>query len=373
MLPGWRRRPGSPKLPDEGCFRHNQWLGSVSDSHMNRFAINQVIIYHDETKDVPGRNLKGHILLLVPRRRVSVSNTPLFGKDVVEYSPQRELFQKIEEVRQEFACDGKFHFSEVSGRKWTKYDLAYMRTVEIGVDGLRHKFQEHFLYPLNCKMAVMFYRKLADWSVYGGDSRKEQRLRHDETILRMLLKGAAHYLYDESSMIEVVDIICDGEPEHRPLDEERVVWRLTYDDQYGRVPLRDYVTFSRGASVVHLPSDHKCYEPGSDECIHANLLQMADLLLGSVMRSCYVDITQRASLPRVGEQCTGKRDIIAQPVKEMLGKASRGAGFKNSGHYKSFTINQVDFAGDGISFRRVQPTQVTVEESGALQMRFMFS
>lgn len=338
---------------------------------MDTSSLSQVIIYHDETKNVPGRNFKGHILFFVPRRLISVRSTPLFGTDVVEYLPQIELFDGIACARQEFSCDGKLHFSQISGRKWKKYDFAYRKVTELGVDSLRHKFQKHFLYPLNCKMAVMFYPKLADWSIYGGDSRKEQRLRHDETILRMLLKGAAHYLYDESNVIEIADIFSDGQPDHRRLDEERTVWRLTYDDLYGRAPLRDYVSFSPNASIIHLRSDHKGYERDSDNYIHANLLQISDLLLGSVVRSCFVGITDCTSLPHVDDHCV-KRDVIAHPVKEMLDKVTRGAGFRSSGHCKSFTVNQVEFSADGINFKTVQTTRLPVEDSDALQMRFSF-
>ena len=336
-----------------------------------RSTVNQVVIYHDETKNVADRNFKGHILYFVPVRLVEESSTPLFGSEVVEYSPQGELFRKVEECRREFNCYGKLHFTDISGRKWTRYDYAYRKVVEVGVDSLRHKGQRYFPHPLNCKIAVMFYPKLSDWSIYGGQAKKEQRLRHDETVLRMLLKGAVHYLYDEGNVIEVVKIISDGQPQHRPLDEERVLWRLTYDELYGRAPLRDYVLLASGASIVHLPSDHKQYQPDSEEYVYANLLQVADLLLGSVMRACYVGITECAYVPRVGEECV-KKDVIAQPVKEMLDKVKRGAGFRYSGHYRSFTINQVEFSGGGVHFREVRPAEVVVEDSEALQMRFSF-
>ncbi len=42
---------------------------------------------------------------------------------------------------------------------------------------------------------------------------------------------------------------------------------------------RDYVTFSLDVSITHLLSDHKKYQPDTEEYGHANLLQVADLLL----------------------------------------------------------------------------------------------
>jgi len=336
---------------------------------MNSTSLYRVAIYHDETKDVPERNFKGHVLFFVPITLSVQVETPLFGPDLCEYSPQEMLFKEIMGCRQEFACNGKLHFSEISGQTWKKYDFAYQKAIALTVDALRSKTPSIFSRPLHCKVAIIFYPKGADWRIYGGDSRKEQELRYDETLLRILLKGACHYLYDDSNRVEVVEITSDGDPAHRRLDEERVVWRLTYDDSYGRSPLRGYVSLVRGATITHLPSDHKKHQVNSEEFMHANFLQIADLMLGSIMRACYVGIQPGKSLPRIGDQCV-KKDIIAQPVKEMLDKIKRGAGFKHSGHYKSFAITQVDFNQEGIHFRQVQAIQIQDEES--LQMSFLF-
>jgi len=254
---------------------------------MSSTSLHRVIIYHDETKDVPGRNFKGHVLLFVPVKLSVGSKTPLLGT-FEEYSPREMFLAELIRCRQEFACDGKLHFAEVSGKTWKKYDFAYHKALVLAVDALRSKSPQIFSRPLNFKVAAIFYPKGTDWNIYGGDSRKEQELRHDETLLRILLKGACHYLYDDSNLVEVTKIVSDGNPAHRKLDEDRVVWRLTYDGFYGRSPLRDYVTFSADASIVHLPSDHKNCQPDTEEYKHANFLQIAGLLLGAIMRSCYV-------------------------------------------------------------------------------------
>lgn len=117
------------------------------------------------------------------------------------------FFDELKRCRQEFACDGKLHFAEISGQTWTKYDSAYHKVVALAVDALRSKSSQAFSCPLSCKVAAIFYPKGADWNIYGGDSRKEQKLRHDETLLRILLKGACHYLYDDSNPIEVVKVV----------------------------------------------------------------------------------------------------------------------------------------------------------------------
>lgn len=328
---------------------------------MSSTSHHHVIIYHDETKDVPGRNFKGHVLFFVPVTLSVESETPLLGTFQEEYSPQEMFLSELIRCRQEFACDGKLHFAEISGQTWKKYDYAYQRAVALAVDALRSKFPQIFSRPLGCKVAAILYPKGTDWNIYGGDSRKEQKLRHDETLLRILLKGACHYLYDNSNSIEVVRIISDGDPAHRRLDEDRVVWRLTYDGFYGKSPLRDYVIFSSDVSITHLPSDHKNYQPDTEEYGHANFLQIADLLLGAIMRACYVGTKPIKTLPKIGEHCI-KRDVIAQPVKEMLEKRKRGSGFRYSGHYKSFAVTQVTFGKDGINFQEVQSAHIQDED-----------
>ena len=330
------------------------------------FTLNQEVVYHDETKNVPGRNFKGHVLLFVPVKLTAISQTPLFGTNVVEYSPQQLLFEAVEEARQKYHCDGKLHFSELSGKTWKKYDLAYSEVMLAVVDALRHRFQKR-LYPLQCKVAVMFYPKGADWKIYGEHPRKEQKLRHDETVLRMLLKGAAHYLYDDHNLVEIKNLIADGEAAHRHFNESRIMWRFFYEDAYGRTPLRDYVKISPTASITHLPSNHKLYETGSEEYIHATLLQVSDLLLGTIMRSCYVGLTKVKSLPRINDECN-KRDVVSWPVREMLAKKERGAGFRNSGHYRSFSLTEVKFSRDGVNFREVMPKELVIRDAEGLQM-----
>ena len=138
---------------------------------MSKTSLHQVVIYHDETQ---ADNLKGHGLLFIPVSLVVKSNTPMFASTPEEYSPQKLLLKKLVECRQKFNCDRKLHFAEISGKRWNKYDYAYRKSVELIVDALRHKSPKHFCYPLNCKMAAIFYPKGADLKFYGGDSHKEK-------------------------------------------------------------------------------------------------------------------------------------------------------------------------------------------------------
>lgn len=336
--------------------------------HLNENR-HRVVIYHDEIKEVPGKNLEGHILFFVPIDIHVRSETPFFGIIDDVYSPHKELADILEDCRREFNLDGKLHYSELSGQTWKKYDSGYQRTVSIAVDALRNKSSIFFDRPLNCKMAAIFYPKGADLKIYGGDSKKEKKLRHHETLLRTLIKGACHYLYDSNNPVEIVNLITDGEPFHRHLDSGRVLWRLSYDDFNGRTPLRDYVIFDTSAKLIHLSSDHKKYSPGSEHYVHANYLQVADLLLGSIIRSCYRGFKFRKLLPVIGEPCE-KREIIAMPVKEIIEKKKRGAGFTNSGHYKSFVLTEVNFNRRVISFNELNA--ISVHDEGTKQIAFDF-
>lgn len=332
-------------------------------------SIQRVIVYHDETKDVPGRNLKGHVLFFMPVTLSVESNTPLFGPYQDVYSPLELFMNELTRCRNDFSCDGKFHYSEVSGKTWKKYDFAYHKAIVLATDALRFKSPSIFPRPLRCKVAAIFYPKGADWKIYGGDTRKEKILRHDETLLRILLKGACHYLYDWSNTVEIEKIITDGEPAHRKFNDDRVVWRLTYDDYLGRSPLRDYVTISSDVSIIHLPSDHKKHHPNREEYMHANLLQVTDLLLGAIMRACYVGTKKIKKVPVIDEHCS-KKDVFAQPVKEMLEKRKRGKWFKNSGHYKSFVVTQITFVKDGINFQEVQSAFIQDEDLFSMTLPF---
>ena len=322
-----------------------------------------------KTKRVSNQNLKGHVLFFIPEKLVVNTSTPLFGTAVHEYSPIETFLEKIFGCRDEFHCTGKLHFSDISGKLWRSIDTAYRRMIDITVDALRSKSQQVFPYSLNCKVAAIFYPKKADWNIYSGGSHKEQKLRHDETLLRILLKGAAHYLYDENNLIEVSKIITDGAPEHRPLDEDRIVWRINSDGIRGKVPLRDYVSFAPNASIEHLSSNHGQYHADTEEYKYSNMLQIADLLLGSIMRACYVGNKASKPIPHIGDACV-KKDVIAQPIKEMIEKRKRGSGFKYSGHFKSFVITQTVFNKGGVSFSEVQSIDLQERNSRQISINF---
>ncbi len=311
-----------------------------------------VTVYHDETSDAGPGHLKGHVLFWVPDHIYGEYRTPLFGSEPFEYQPDDLLFTRVKQIRTDNNYDTRFHFCKISGSKWTQWDVPLLEATSVAVDALRRKFQKQFDRPLCCKLAILFYPKKSDLSLYGGSHGKERHQRHDETVLRMLLKGAAHYLYNEDTYINLRRIISDGDPRHRPLDPERIVWRLLADDGGEKVPLREYISFAEDVTIEHVPSNHRLHDEEHAHYRYAHHLQLADLLLGGVIHACHKGC-HTYEPPPLDTPVHNKRDIIATPVKRMLDKQFRGFGFRASGHFRSFTVSQVEFGNEGVIFRQV--------------------
>lgn len=313
----------------------------------SQFENAEITIYHDETKNVQSGNYVGHVLLFVPNKIKINKGTNLFGNDIVEYHPDQLLLDKINQARKENNIqDRKLHFTDISGNKWTTQDEGCLKILHYAVDSLRWKRPEHFDNPLSLKVAVIFYPKKFNKEWYGGIDKKEKTLRYDETVMRMLFKGALHYLYDDVGRVVINNFITDGNPAHRHIDRSRVIERLYDEEFFGRSPLKDNIEISASAKIIPLSSDHKDFEPYSQEYMHANLLQMADLLLGTIIRACYTNIGSPSYSPQIGKflpDTVSKKNIISHPTKLVLDKRKRGGGFQKSGHYKSFSLSHLSF------------------------------
>jgi hypothetical protein len=317
----------------------------------------QVTVYHDETHIVGQR---GHCILFVPNLLTKTTALPLFGTSVHESSPADLFLGRLKEIREGFGITHhKLHFTKLGGSTWTRFDLGLRLVVDMLVDALRHRRCTQFSSPLCFKLAVMLYPGTGERGMYGG-SKREQQLRHDETVLRMLLKGASHFLYSEDDPVLVRRIVSDGEPHHRQLDKSRVVEQLHVEALVGRSPLRGYVDFVDGCTISHVASDHKEHAPGTQDFIDANFLQMADLLLGAALRAREAPGQRWDNAPHIGSRGASKKDVVAHPVREMLCKRGRGRAFEQSGHYRAFTFNEVLFTADGPTFRLVSSTSVPV-------------
>ena len=319
----------------------------------------KVIVYHDETKKIENTNLYGHILLFAPTELKIEKYGTLFGDVVEDYQPITEFHEKIMEIRKRYKAYHKSHFNEIprSG-KWTKYNQCEREFVELGIDALKTKRNSMFKHPLLFKMAIIFY-PLSMLDIYGGD-KKEKRLRYHETLFRMLLKGAVHFLYDKQNHVEILKIISDGNPYHRKLSEDRILWRLIIDDLIGERPLRDYVIIDPDCEIIQQSSNHKDFEENTKEYLHANMLQLADMLLGCVIHSCYKGLRIQNPSPSIGQRVEDKRGIIALPMKEMLDKRKRGRNFKYSSHYKSFSLFLASLNNGKWNFENIM-TKATIE------------
>lgn len=287
----------------------------------------ECIIYHDESKGV-FKNVWAHGLLFIPQ------------------SGSAELLSRLWEARRRHGCEHKkLRFADISGGKICATDgsIAIQEWIQYGVEALRNKGSRVFRPPLNCKLGVVFFNASLDLDMYGGQTRDEKMLRYFETVLRMLLKGCAHYLYGPDNKLRIKGIVTDGEPWRRGLDETRILERLALE-------AREYVDIHRTAYIEGITSDHT-----ADDCTDRNkaqFLQLTDLMLGSVIHACFRDL-RRGS----------KKEIIIRPVREMLQKQQRGRNFQRSGHYRAFTISFAHIERGQWNFQRVDARQIVYENN----------
>lgn len=193
-----------------------------------------------------------------------------------------------------------------------------------------------------CKLGIIFYDMASvDLDLYSGD-KKERILKLVETVMRMILKGCLHYLYNENWKIELERIVTDGEPWHRKLDKFRIIQNLLPE-------IREYVDVLPNCEIVSCFSDHK--DPKCDDANSAQILQLTDILLGSVIQSFFRDLKNGA-----------KKEIIVRPVREMLDKRKRGSKFQHSSHYRSFTISLAKVNAGVWYFKQLNTKEVIIED-----------
>jgi len=322
---------------------------------MNRLIKSEVIVYHDETgREVPEKT-KGHILLFVPARSTIEYAHGLFREQSIIFTPHQSLFKEIEKIREDCIANHKFHFTDISGRKWTNRNEAEKRLVVKAVEFLSQKGCNNNLF---CKFGIILYQTPDPnhISAYGGELRHEKRLRFGETVLRMLLKGCVHYLYNPNHKVKIMRIVTDGQPCHRKLSDFRIIGKLLNE-------VRDYVEICNDAEIVHLPSGHKEHLKGSDDYVHANMLQLADMLLGSIVYACLGDKAIIETSPRINDRVASKKGIIACVLKKMLDKRKRGSNFRNSSHYKAFTISKAEIRNRTWAFENVISNEIQIDQN----------
>lgn len=307
---------------------------------MNKKIYNEVIVFHDETefKDL---NLKGHVFFFVPAKLTVKEGNTLFGELEYYQDGIGTLSRLISKIRTDYGFPKQsFHFSDISGSRWDDFGIAYLEFFKVIIDSLRNRSQIPGR-PFNCKLAIILYPSTAAFNFYTGNNKKEKLLKYDETLMRMLLKGAIHYLYDETNEVYIQDLVTDGMPYHRQISEDRILGRIIYDDIIGNSPLKNYAVISNTAGIQSQSSHHSRFEPESLEYQYANMLQIADNLVGAAIRVCFFPPLKKIVIPKKGDliECD-RKSLIAYPVMEMLYKVKRGYGFKFSSHHRAFTITK---------------------------------
>lgn len=175
---------------------------------MKAKTTSKVIVYHDETGI---SSLKGHALLFIPNNLNTRREQTLYGTLEDDTACRKLIYNKIMEVREKHGALGhKFHFTDIAGTKWGGYNPAERKMVDLGVDALRKNRPQKFNAPLCCKLAIIYYPASSKLKSYYKGDRKERILRYDETLLRMLLKGAIHFLYDANNRVEILKIIYES-------------------------------------------------------------------------------------------------------------------------------------------------------------------
>lgn len=289
--------------------------------------VDECLIYHDESERV-FKNVWAHALFFVPE------------------SASARLLAQLWAARKRHGCeDKKLHFTDISGEKICEEDgsIVVKEWLQYEIEALRSKGSDILKPPLSCNLGVIFFNTSVDLDLYGGGTKDEKMLRYFETVLRMLLKGCAHGLYDRDNKLKIKGIITDGQPWHRELDEIRILDHLIPE-------VREYVEIDRNACIEGVVSDHT--SPDCTDSDKAQFLQATDLLLGSVIHSCFRDLER-------GD----KKEIIIRPVREMLEKRKRGAGFRHSGHYRSFSLSFAHIERGQWKFQQVDTKEIIYEDN----------
>jgi len=284
----------------------------------------EVTIYHDETKEAFGKNIWGHGLLFVPERT------------------KASLLSDLQAARDKTNYQGKLHFADISESVYIPKYNCTKKWIEIGVEYLKRK--------KGCKLGVIFFDKASINIDFYSGNKKEKILKSVETVLRMVLKGSVHYLYNNDWQEKINEIITDAENWHRNLDESRILDRLIPE-------VRDYVEILPGAKIKGVFSNHQ--DKRCEDTNSAHLLQLTDLLMGSVIQSYFREL-------KIGT----KKEILVRPVREMLDKRRRGRRFQKSSHYMSFTVSSVKVTGDNWNFEPLNLQKVIINDDGQLSLTF---
>lgn len=275
-------------------------------------------IYHDEIKD-DRKNPVAHGFLIVPLRS------------------KQALLEDLAHCRAKHGVHTtKINFKNLSGTKWHPSYGCARDWLSCLVDGMakkpymRRANGKSYAGLLGIRFSALFMKSLSalsdDYWIWADNA--ERNIRKFETLLRIGLKGGLSYLSSPQKPVVVSRFVTDAGAFHRPLDERRVIRRLQYE-------LDPYIDLGKIHKIESVASYHR--NPGCKDADAAHLLQLCDLMLGAVSFTC---------LKSNHEQ----KLKVTRRVRELLDKRRRGPGFRNSSHYKTFSITLADINGGAWKF-----------------------
>ena len=281
-------------------------------------SLSQVTIYCDETT-IGNRANNGWGIFIVPDRLVLQCR----GRQSLELNPRRELLKAISDVRKSGKFDRKFHFTEISGRSVRPKDNVLVRYLSLATRFLTPFHLSGFDSYKGCKVTTTAYNNCSRTNLYVG-GRKESKVKYHESLLRNLIKSALHYFYSNDNQVLVQKVVCDTSPFHRDISAERTIHRLGDSGFYGSSSLGKWVRINPNCELIHLNSDHRVHNESSSSRAHAEVLQMTDMVIGSVN---YVHATPEK------EDSLKRRDRVTTPIRDLIG--STDSAFSQAHRWRS--------------------------------------
>lgn len=268
-----------------------------------------VEIYHDEIYDDDKRPF-GHQFLVIPIRSKKIFNNCLqairdnFGTQIYTIN-----WKKIGST--------KNRNRNLTAREWlgALCEGMYCKSFKWFLQGNKPIIKN----ALGIKIASIFIDSLSDFSDeywFHVEKSKERTQKKYGTLLRMGLQGCLHYCFspDDYSEVLVKNFFTDGSVfGNVSLNNQKIIEKL-------ETRLREYIKLEPGLRIIKI-NKSKIKTPG------VNFEELADTILGATRYLCG------------HEEFKYKEDIV-KSLKDVYQKRLRKSGFKNSPHFRTFTVSK---------------------------------
>lgn len=281
----------------------------------------EIEIYHDEIKD-SNNNPVAHSFLCVPTRSKNILlNDLLWARNKRRVNNYKLNFKYLSGAKfnRQYECTRDWLMCLINGMANKKY-TSIRNFINFPALGLR--YFAIFMPSLN--------RLSDDYFKWCSDS--EKIIRKFETLMRIGLKGGLHYLYSSGYKVRIMRFVTDSYAFHRELDSKRIIKRLEAEKE-------SYVEFAHNLKIESLESDHR--KKSCNDMIAAHLLQLSDLMLGSISFCC---IKNNHLI----------KEVVVKKVKELLDKRKRGRNFIKSSHYKTYAITICNIENNNWTFKNLE-------------------